>query len=189
LEPELLVAECCDFCRCAGAERVYATGHEWLENLPLYTAVLEMRCTKDELGETDASLWPVQHQTLEQWRTIYNEKMAPVANTAWMTQADASKMLEAGEGYFIHRNGELLGIGKVNGNELEAVASVIPGAGEDVVRALCHCIYEDVVTLKVASENVRARNLYDRLGFVCVREISRWYCVCVDGKKYLETVQ
>lgn len=189
LEPELLVWQCCDFCRCAGAERVYATGHSWLEKLPLFTAVLEMRCPKDEIGDTDASLWPVQKETLEKWRTIYNEKMAPVANTAWMTQADGLKMLEAGEGYFVHRNGELLGIGKVSGSELEAVASVIPGAGEDVVRALCHCINEDVITLKVASVNHRARRLYDRMGFVCVAQISSWYCVCAEGQNYLQTVQ
>ena len=189
LEPKLLIAECCDFCRCVGAERIYATGHDWLENLPLYTAVLEMRCPKEEIGETDGALWPVQKENLEKWRTIYNERMAPVANAAWMTQADAFKMLEAGEGYFVHRNGELLGIGKVSGNELEAVVSMIPGAGADVVRTLCHCIYEDVVTLKVASVNHRAQRLYNRLDFVCVREISRWFCVYEDGKKYLETVQ
>ena len=189
LAPELLLRECCDFCRCAGAERIYATGHEWLEELPLYTAVLEMRCPKEEIGETDAALWPVQKQNLEEWRRIYNQKMASVANTAWMTQADSSRMLEAGEGYFIHRNGSLLGIGKISGNELEAVAATVPGAGADVVRALCHGIYEEIVTLKVASVNYRARKLYERLGFVCVQEISRWYCVYVEGKNYLETVQ
>ena len=34
-EPEMLLAECVDFCHCAGAQKIYATGHSVLEKYPL----------------------------------------------------------------------------------------------------------------------------------------------------------
>ena len=42
-QPEDLLQECVDFCRIAGARKIYATGHEFLEQYPLYTAVWKMR--------------------------------------------------------------------------------------------------------------------------------------------------
>ena len=50
-----------------------------------------------------------------------------------------------------------------------------PGAGADVVRALAHGLSEDTVTIEVASTNEKALKLYERLGFVPVAELSRWY--------------
>ena len=34
------------------------------------------------------------------------EKVKKVPNGAWMTDQDAKKMLEQGDGYFIHKNGK-----------------------------------------------------------------------------------
>ena len=177
LEPENLLAECAGFCRICGAERIYATGHEFLESKELYTALWEMRCDVESVPDTDAALWPVQEQTLEKWRSIYNEKVTRVPNGAWMTEKDAKEMLSKGEGYFIHRGEKLLGIGKLTGSCIDWVAAVEPGAGRDVVAALAHAVMEGTLTLTVASENRKAVRLYESLGFCKTREISRWYRV------------
>lgn len=175
LEPSKLLKECVDFCRVCGAEAVYASGHEVLEAYPLYTAMWLMRIDREALPETDAAVFPVQEKTLTQWRNIYNNKVKRVPNGAWMTEKDAAQMLRDGSGYFVHRGGELLGIGKVEGSEIQWVASVKSGAGKDVVCALAHAACGDTLELTVASANRKALRLYENLGFVRTKEISRWY--------------
>ena len=51
---ELLIKECSDFCRMAGAERVYATGHSCLDSYPFYTDILLLTVNKADLPATDA---------------------------------------------------------------------------------------------------------------------------------------
>lgn len=175
LRPAELIGECVSFCRAAGADRVYASGHPILETYPLYTQILEMRCQLSDLPDTDAALFPVQEETLETWRKLYNDRMRDVANSAYMTVKDAEEMIKRGDGYFIHRDGTLLGIGIAAGSRIEAVVSARRGAGGDVVFALSHALSSDIVNLEVASVNERAISLYKRLGFICAGELSRWY--------------
>ena len=175
LEPAALLDECAGFCRTVGAERVYASGHECLAEYPIHTSVLQMCCSREALGDTDAALFPVQEITLQKWRELYNERMADVDNASYMTEADGKRMLEAGNGYFVHRNGKLLGIGMASGDKIDAVISCIPGCGKDVVLALNHALCGDSVQLEVASTNKRAIRLYEKLGFLTVNEISCWY--------------
>ena len=63
-QPGELLKECVSFCRMAGAEKIYAKGHELLEQYPLHTAVYEMRGTawvdKDQLE----CLFPVTEETV-----------------------------------------------------------------------------------------------------------------------------
>lgn len=177
LEPGKLLQECVSFCRACGADAVYAKGHPLLEQYEPYSVLVEMRCAKQQLPETEASLFPVQEHTLKDWLRIYREKIQQVPNGAWMTDHDGRKMIESGEGYFVHRNGKLLGIGKVAGNCIEWIASVQHGAGADVLCALADLIQEETVCLTVAYQNEKAMKLYSGLGFVPVREISRWYRV------------
>lgn len=176
-EPEKLLEECVGFCRACGAEQIYATGHDILEQWPLYTAMWELRAAIDTIPESDVALFPVQEQTLNRWREIYNEKVRAVPNAAWMTEADGREMLKEGDGYFVHKNGELLGIGRASGDRIDWVASVVPGAGRDVVCALAHALWSDTAVLTVASENHKALKLYESLGFIKVKEISRWFVV------------
>ena len=177
LEPLKLVEECVGFCRAVGAERVYASGDEALVAYPLRTAILRMSCLRENLGETEASVFPVNADTASRFQMIYNEKVRHVPNGAWMTDSDTQQMLQTGDGYFIHRAGSLLGIGRADGGEIRFLASCAPGAGADVVRALAHVVTEDKLTLQVASENRKAVALYERLGFVKTAELSRWYRV------------
>ena len=175
LEPQALARECADFCRACGAEKIYAAGHEALTAYPFFTAMWEMSCHRESIPDTDAALWPVQEKTLTQWQSIYNEKVKKVPNGAWMTKADAEKMLETGDGYFIHRGQTLLGIGRASSDRISWVASLAPGAGADVVKALAHAATEDTISLTVASTNQKAVDLYERLGFLRTAEISKWY--------------
>lgn len=175
LEPEKLLAECLDFCKMCGAERVYATGDPCLEKYPLHTVIFAMRGKKESIGQTGAALFPLQETTAEKWRSIYNERMAGVDNAAWIGFAGMKKLCRENHAYFVHCDGELLGIGMVCDGKIEALATVKPGAGAEVVKALCSDIVADTVQLEVASTNLKAIRLYERLGFVKTAEKSRWY--------------
>lgn len=172
-----LLTEVIQFCRAAGAEKIYATGHEICEKYPFHTAIVRMCASVISIDDTDAALFPVTEKTAEQWRDIYNSKVRRVPNGAWMTHDRMKKLLQEGDGYFIHRNGTLLGIGKASGNAISWVASVLPSAGEDIVKALCHALSVDTVFMEVATSNTKAMMLYERLGFVPAEEVSRWYTV------------
>ena len=177
LYPEKLLEECIDFCRACGAEWIDAAGHEYLEKYPLITALWAMQCSKEEIGETDACLFPMTEETMRKWLDICNDRMANVPNAAYMDSKDGKELLQKGSAYFVHRGGELLGIGVAAGDFIDTVIAVKPGAGETVVRALASVLTEDTVKLWVASANARAIRLYERMGFVKVKELSRWYQV------------
>lgn len=177
LEPDKLLEECISFCRMCGADWCDASGHEYLEKYPLITALLLMQRSRSDLPETDACLFPVTEGTVGEWIRIYNERMADIPNCAWMDSADGREMLKEGDGYFIHRDGVLLGIGRASGEMLDTVIAVEPGMGETVVLALCSLLQSDVVKLQVAATNTRAVRLYERMGFLPVQELSRWYRV------------
>ncbi len=173
--PAKFLTECVSFCRAVGAEHLYATGHEVLQEYPLHTTMLRMQVLREQLPDTDAALFPVTEQTLDQWLEIYNRRMQAVSNAAYMTARDGKDMLCRGEGYFIHRGDDLLGIGMVSDHRLEAVASVVSGAGKDCVLALVHAICAERVALDVASTNLPAVSLYERLGFIKTEVLSQWY--------------
>lgn len=175
--PEAFLEECVDFCRMAGAEHIYATGHSVLERYPLHTAIWKMRCHRESLPQTDASLFPVTERTVDRWQEIYNQKMRSVPNSAYMTRQDMKQLLDRGDGYFVHKDGQLLGLGKASGDRIDAVISMQKGAGAEVLAALSHALTTEIVTLEVASTNEKAISLYTRLGFLKTEELSRWYCI------------
>lgn len=173
--PEALLEECMDFCRMCGAEHIYAAGVGTENCGPLHTSIYEMRCDVSALTDTDVALWPVLRENLSAWREIYNRKIKAVPNGAWMTEEEGEKMLSDGGGYFVHRDGTLLGIGRISQGEILWVASVQPGAGRDIVSALAGAQSMETVKLTVASANAKAVALYERLGFIPGKELSRWY--------------
>lgn len=177
LDASALLEECISFCRVCGAERIYATGHEILQERPIYATVQEMSCCRKLIPEINAKLVPVNSENLEQWREIYNRKVRRVPNGVWMTQVDGKAMIEKREGFFVERNGTRLGIGRVAGNNILWVASLCKGAGQDVLCALAGAAEGERVFLTVADENRKARELYERIGFQKEKEINRWYQV------------
>ena len=177
LSPKELLAECVDFCKMAGAEKVYATGHKYLEGYPVYTSVVKMQRPRDGLPESDAALFPVTEKTVEDWRSLYNDKMKSVPNASTITRGEGKQLLARGGGYFVHKNGELLGIGIAREDRIEAIASVKPGAGELVLIALCSALFSENIVLEVASNNERAIRLYERVGFLKTALLRTWYDV------------
>lgn len=179
LNPEALLQDCVDFCRICGAEHIYAAG-ENLEKYPLYTTVLEMRGMISIDEEKIENIFPVTEANVTQWRNICNERMTEVPNASTLETRDEKTILASGGAYFIHRQGKLLGIGWLEDGTLKAIASVVPGMGERVAHTLLSVCPGESTRLEVASTNDKAVALYTRLGFLPVREISRWHDVSME---------
>lgn len=173
LEPEKLLKECVDFCKMVGADEVYACGHGDLAKYPRYATLVRMEVANTVLPPTEACAVKVTEDTLTDWKHIYNDKMKQVPNASYMDDQQSKELLESG--YFIYEGSCLLGIGKGKDATIEAVASVCPGRGQDVVCALAQALEADKPSLLVARENIRAYGLYQRLGFVVTEEVSTWY--------------
>ena len=176
-EPELLLEECVSFCTACGAERIYASGDEFLENYPLFTIVYQMKGCLFLSEEEIPGMFPVTEATVSRWRELYNQKMQRVDNAATLEKRDEEVILSSGGAYFIHDAGTLLGIGWLAGDELKALASFKQGAGERVCKAIQSLIPQQTITLEVASTNEKARRLYEKLGFLKTAELSKWYRV------------
>ena len=172
-----LLQECMDFCIAVGAEHIYATAEQGMDEYPLHTSVLKMTISKEQLPATDAALFPVQERTAHQWQEIYNRRMRDVSHSSYLTDADLEVLIKAGEAYFVHRGDQLLGIGVISDDCVKAVISEIPGKGEEVLLSLCQGIFSETISLEVASDNVPAMRLYTRLGFSPVCETQRWYLI------------
>ena len=181
-QPEELLAECVSFCRICGAEKIYASGHEYLEQYPLHTIIYEMQGEAWVDDSKVEHLWPVTKETAGQWRKICNERMHAIDNSATQEAKDEKEILESGDAYFVHHSGELLGIGWIRDGELLELASVVPGAGERVMHTLMSLMPGQVLKLQVVSTNLRAISLYERLGFIKTAEKSRWFQVYPDKK-------
>ena len=171
------IEECRSFCTAVGAEHVYVTGLEDASLYPEYASILRMKMPVDSLPESNASLFPVQENTMDVWRQWYNEKMQNVPAASYMTDRKAKEMLEKGSAYFVHKNGKCIGIGAVWEHPLQGVAALVPGAGAETVAALCRGLIDEDVSLEVASTNTKAIRLYHKLGFVTVAKVETWYRV------------
>lgn len=169
--------ECISFCRACGAEVIYATGDPVCAQYPWHTDIMKMQIAAESIPECDALVFPVTENTAQKWREIYNDKVISVPNAAWLTEKALGEMLDKGDGYFIHKDGALLGIGRAGGDRIDWVASVRPGAGKTVVQALAGILDCETVCLEVASANVKAMQLYESMGFVTSQIISKWYKV------------
>ena len=167
--------ECAAFCRMAGADRVYATGAQMLQAYPEYMSVYEMRGTAWVNPEKMVNLFPVTEQTVGRWRSLMNERLRNVDNAATLTAFDEKKILQSSGAYYIHRSGELLGLGWMEDTKLLLVAAVKPGVGETVMHSLMSLVEGADMTIEVASTNDRAIRLYEKLGFMKIREVIKWY--------------
>ena len=170
-----LLSDCIGFCKAVGAEHIYAAGHDELRQYPLFTSIIEMSCNKGNIPRLDLKLVPTDTDNYEQWRRIYNNAMHDIANAATITLQDVEKHMPGS--YFVYNLDELIGIGKITDNRIDAIASVMKGAGRMTLSALASLIREENVLVEVASNNVPAMRLYESMGFRIIREISRWYQV------------
>lgn len=176
-QPEELMKECISFARVCGAETIYAAGHECLESYPLHSIIYEMRGEAAVDESKVEHLWPVTKETVGSWRQLCNERMKAVDHAATQEARDEKKILESGGAYYVHRSGELLGIGWLDNGGIKAVASAVPGAGEQVMHTLLSLIPGELLKLEVVSTNHRAIRLYEKMGFIKTAEIRKWYRV------------
>lgn len=172
-DPEAFLAECLDFCRAAGAENIYAAGIP--DSYPVHTEVWQMQGPMPELS--DACLFPVTEQTLEIFRSMYNDKAVKVPNAAWMTMGKSQELLKQGSAYFVREDGSLIGFGIASGDTVNWVASVVPGGGKAVMQALCSVLTGDSIKIEVASANTKAVRLYEEMGFTVSKVLSKWFTV------------
>lgn len=175
LSPRAFLEECGDFCAMAGAESIYARGDLPEGMFPPYMTVIAMERPLSDLPHTDAALIPLGEGELARWLEFCNDRMALTPLASFLSEEDGRELLKNGACYFIHKDGERIGIGAVCGTAIRAVAALKRGAGRDVVLALCHALSGEKVSLEVADTNAPAMRLYSGLGFQKTGEIARWY--------------
>ena len=160
-----LLRECGDFCRMAGAEKIYVGGEGELSHLPVYAHLMERSLDKAQLPSTNAKA--VLTDAAE-WAELYNKRFSQVhcAKSYRKTPENA---------YFIYDGEHRIGLGQIIDGELSAVASLEKGRGEDCVLALAKEIPEDRIRLLSAEENLPATRLYDRMGFSRDNLKRIWY--------------
>ena len=59
----------------------------------------------------------------------------------------------------------------------KSIAAAFPGAGKRVLHSLASVCPGVPLRLEVAGTNERAIALYEKIGFLKVKELSRWYRV------------
>ena len=175
-DPAAFLEECIGFCKAAGALHIFASGDVCLSQYPHSIDVYLMQ--RDRFPDfADALLFPVQEHTLDGWLDIYNRSMASVTKASHMSRNDGLALLKEHSAYFVHKDDVILGIGIVSGDKIQAIAACQKGAGETVLKTLCGALDTDVISLEVASDNVAALCLYERLGFIKVGVTESWYQV------------
>ena len=170
-----LVKECVDVCRMAGAEKIFATGHEDLSEYPFVCDVSDYCVCKNRLPETDAIALPATLEQNDWWRKLYNEKMMPVYAAVPLSLDEVDKMIRENQAYCIYRACSVIGIGVTYDGRIQAVASIVSGEGVSVVLALAGCLDSPVISLSVASSNMKALRLYESLGFVKSELEASWH--------------
>lgn len=173
--PSAFLAECVDFCSALGAEKVFATGNGIADTYPVYATVCRMEARRSLLPATNARPIPVEEGNFEKWRTALNTRMADVPGASTVTADRKERLLAESCAYFVEDAGRLIGLGKVSGGQVEAVAALEKGVGRDVLLVLCSLVAGDTVKLEVAWENAPAVRLYQALGFTLTDILYRWY--------------
>ena len=167
---EKLIKECRDFCIAAGAKRIYARGKGLEKIYPLYTRLIQMERLNIGIPST-ARLLPVTEENREKWRQCCNAHMQKVPLAAYMTEEKCKAL----SGYFVEKDGSVIGLGAVSGSRIEVVIGLENGAGREVLSALCQGIKGDIITLEVADTNEPAMGLYTAFGFQKTAELECWY--------------
>lgn len=175
LDAEQLLTDCVAFCRAIGAEEIYATGDTVLEKYPVHTEIVKMAGKLDVTEVRNAKALPLITADITFFRETYNEKMAAVPNSSYMSQADAVKLLADAQGYIIELNCERIGIGIAGDGMIKMLATTVSGTGRTVLNALASELPNEEIMLEVATENERAMQLYLRAGYRVIEHIATWY--------------
>lgn len=175
--PREFLQECVDFCKAVGAENIFATGHGFLNVFPVHTQLVRMRCKGDMLSSSDLELRSVNEDTLPLWCDLYNTNMRNVPNASTMVASKVRGLLKSKNCCLVYEDQQLVGIGMTSSEQVDAIVSLIPGKGTEIMRALCKSLTGEYVNVEVASNNTAAVKLYRKLGFTEVETIAIWHCV------------
>ena len=174
-----LLDECWSFCRAVGAEEIYAS---WdAEELPAEHAwdMIDMACPKSALPapRQTVELEQAAPETAEDYLRIYNQCFRDVPAAASYDRKSLEPLYGEELIWLAKVRGQYAAVAEISKEGLEGIA-VLPefrGLGYDLAAAVLRMVPSTEVRLKVASTNVRARRLYDRLGFAEVGISRRWY--------------
>ena len=174
-----LLEECCQFCRMAGAEQVFASwGTEDLPGAHSYDLVA-MTCEKAALPQPrrPVVLEPLTPENGGDYLAVYNRCFREVPGAATYGQRDLKRLYDTDCAFLVRQDGVCAAVAEICGEGLEGIA-VLPefrGLGYDLAAAVLQMVPSVTVRLKVASTNERAIALYERLGFVRETVVSRWW--------------
>lgn len=174
-EPNSLLKECLDFCKAVGAESVYATGIEITDNCISKVSVIRMKREREGLPTSTLSAVTVDEKNGELFRSIYNEKMRDISHASAMTQDNLQTVVKQKNGYFLYRNQELQGIGIADDAWIQTIIALKKGAGESILLALNQMLVGSAVNVELVDTNIRAKRLYERMGFKVYDTVSTWY--------------
>lgn len=174
-----LLEECRGFCRAVGAEELYAS---WDTNeLPAEHAydMIDMTCPKALLPapRQPVTLEPVTPETAEDYLRIYNQCFRQVPGAASYDRKSLEPLYGEDLVWLARVDGQYAAVAEISREGLEGIA-VLPeyrGLGHDLAATVLQMIPNPVVRLKVASTNLRARRLYERLGFTEAGISRKWY--------------
>ena len=174
-----LLEECVQFCRAVGAETIYAS---WgVEELPGEHAydLIAMSCPKAALPQPRQPLTPepLTPDNGEDYLAVYNRCFRAVSGAATYGQKDLKRLYDQDTAWLVYRDGVCAAVAEISEEGLEGIA-VLPeyaGLGFDLAATVLQMVPRTTVSLKVASDNPRARRLYDRLGFRETGLVSRWW--------------
>ncbi len=174
-----LLREAAAFCRAAGARKVYGSAGQPVSGLEHAYDMVTMTLPLAQLKppEIPVTLEAVNAGNLARYRQIYNTCFQDVPNAASYSMRDAERMAASERCYLALQDGQYAGMGQLDGSELRAVG-VLPafrGLGTPLTQTLLAMLPSSEATALVSTVNVRAWNMYMRLGFRQTELVSSWY--------------
>ena len=122
-------------------------------------------------------LEPLTPENGEAYLQVYNRCFRTVSGAATYGQKDLKRLYDRDCAWLVRQDGCYAAVAEISEEGLEGIG-VLPefaGLGFDLASAVLQMVPRKTVLLKVASDNARARRLYDRLGFRESGVVSRWW--------------
>lgn len=176
---EAFLAECRDFCRAVGAKETFVCREDG--ELPGEPAYEVLRLCREKAGlplpEQAVKLEALCPKNGNTYLDIYNSCFREVSGAASYDRQDLNRLCGQDCAFLAKVDGNYAGVAEISKTGLESIA-VLPeyrGLGRDLSLTVLPFVPNTRLTLKVASDNERARTLYDRLGFAVEETEKRWY--------------
>lgn len=172
-----LLEECVSFCRAAGAKTVLGGGTGDFSAYPVFARLWELGIERSALPKParQLSIHPVRRDSALRWAHCYNERFRHIPAAQTCTDFAALALPASGEACFLRDGDAEVGLGRIRGETLAAIASLRRGYGADIVCTLAAQINVQRLTLVCAEENTAAMRLYGQLGFLQDKVHQVWH--------------